>query len=280
MRNAILLIAGCAMVPMASVASAQSGPQGGHVAVSAGTLGFGPEAGYRFGTLGVRGSATLFSFSKDIDSDDINYDGKLKLRSFGLAVDIYPSEGGFRISPGVRINRNRVELRATPSSDVEIGGETYSPDEVGKISGEVRGRRLAPTLTIGYGNDGGSSGIYFGADVGAMLQGSPKVRKLRTTGLLATNAAFQADLVEERRSIEDDIGKFKVYPILQLALGLRFGGARSGPAYVAPPAPTVEPVAPAPATQSCADGSVILASDACPPVAPPPPLPAPAGERG
>ena len=57
------------------------------------------------------------------------------------------------------------------------------------------------------------------------------------------------------------------------------GRIRPGPApapeYVAPPPPP----APAPATQTCYDGSVILATDACPlPPAPPPPPPAP--ERG
>ena len=48
----------------------------------------------------------------------------------------------------------------------------------------------------------------------------------------------------------------------------------------APPAPPLPPAPPAPApTQTCADGSVILASDACPAL-PAPPLPAPAPERG
>lgn len=51
------------------------------------------------------------------------------------------------------------------------------------------------------------------------------------------------------------IERFKIYPILQLALGVRFGGVRSAPAYVAPMAAPVEPVAAeAPATQTCADG--------------------------
>jgi outer membrane receptor protein involved in Fe transport len=50
------------------------------------------------------------------------------------------------------------------------------------------------------------------------------------------------------------------------------------------PVPAALPVAPAPApapvaTQTCADGSVILATDACP-AAPPPPPPAAAPERG
>ena len=48
------------------------------------------------------------------------------------------------------------------------------------------------------------------------------------------------------------------------------------PVVVAPPPPPPPP--PPPATQTCPDGSVILATDVCPP--PPPPPPPPAGERG
>jgi iron complex outermembrane receptor protein len=48
-----------------------------------------------------------------------------------------------------------------------------------------------------------------------------------------------------------------------------------------PPPPALLPAAaPAPATQTCADGSVILATDACPAPPPPPPPPAPAPVRG
>jgi iron complex outermembrane receptor protein len=47
-----------------------------------------------------------------------------------------------------------------------------------------------------------------------------------------------------------------------------------------PPAPPPPPPPAAPATQTCADGSVILATDSCPVPPPPPPPPAPAPERG
>ena len=61
-------------------------------------------------------------------------------------------------------------------------------------------------------------------------------------------------------------------------LGFRFGGAREGMAPPPPP-PMAPPPPPPPATQTCADGSVILATDVCPPPPPPPP-PAPEPERG
>ena len=49
-----------------------------------------------------------------------------------------------------------------------------------------------------------------------------------------------------------------------------------------PPPPMVPPPPPPPATQTCPDGSVILATDSCPPPPPPPhpPPPAPEPERG
>ena len=64
---------------------------------------------------------------------------------------------------------------------------------------------------------------------------------------------------------------------------LSFGSPAVAPP---PPPPVVEappPPPPPPATQTCADGSVILATDACPappPPPPPPPLPPAKGERG
>jgi outer membrane immunogenic protein len=69
--------------------------------------------------------------------------------------------------------------------------------------------------------------------------------------------------------------------IFMARLSFKFGGGHAP--QLAPPAPPAPPpLPPAPATQTCADGSVILASDACPvplPPAPPPPPP-PSGERG
>lgn len=271
MKHITTLLAAGAAIAFATPASAQTT----HIGVTAGTLGIGPEVGYRTSNFGVRGNATFFGLDRNVDSDGIEYDGELKLRSYGASVDFYPGGGGFRISPGVRISRNRIGLSATPTEDVEIGDNVYTPAEIGVISGEVRAKKLAPTLTVGWGS-GVGSGLYFGLDAGAMFQGAPRVKSLETTGML-NDPALQADIDRERDEIEDDIDNYKIYPILQLALGYRFGAAPAA-------APIVEPqvVAPvvtdAPATQTCADGSVILATDMCP-AAPIPPA-APAGERG
>jgi outer membrane receptor protein involved in Fe transport len=63
-----------------------------------------------------------------------------------------------------------------------------------------------------------------------------------------------------------------------LTLRARFAAAKAQPAVEAPPPPPPPP--PPPATQTCSDGSVILATEACPVPPPPPPPPPPAPERG
>ncbi|MDQ3079619.1 MAG: porin family protein [Pseudomonadota bacterium] len=69
---------------------------------------------------------------------------------------------------------------------------------------------------------------------------------------------------------------------LVFGVGFRFGGRREVEVIAPPPPPMVEAAPPPPATQTCADGSVILATDICPAPAPyvPPAPPEAAPERG
>jgi opacity protein-like surface antigen len=69
---------------------------------------------------------------------------------------------------------------------------------------------------------------------------------------------------------------------LLASLVYNFGGAGVAAAPPPPPPPPPQPAPEAPATQTCPDGSVILATSACPAPPPPPPPPAPLerGERG
>ena len=66
---------------------------------------------------------------------------------------------------------------------------------------------------------------------------------------------------------------------VRLGLDLFWGGEEARVAEPVVEAPPPPPPA-APATQTCPDGSVILATDACPAPPPPPPPPAPEPERG
>lgn len=215
----------CAIVAMPATAqTTDTEHQGSHLsaAITAGTLGVGPELGLRLSDkFGVRASATFLGFGADFDSDDITYRGDLKLKSFGAMVDFYPFQGGFRISGGARINKNRASVRATPTGTVEVGDTPYTATQVGTLTGHADVKDLAPALTLGYGGSN-RSGFMFGVEAGALFQGKARLRQLTSTGTLAANPAFQASLERERLSLQDDIDKVSVYPILQIMIGWRF----------------------------------------------------------
>lgn len=186
--------------------------------VSAGSLGVGPELAYRLSdTIGIRGNASLLSVSHDFDSDDLTYDGKVKLRSAGVMLDVYPFGGGFRISGGARINGNKGRVIAAPTSAVTINGTSYTPAQIGTLRGKAEVKDFAPALTLGYGG-GMGRGFAFGVEAGALFQGKVKMRNFTSSSGLVS----AADLEAERQSIQDDVDDYKLYPILQFSLGYRF----------------------------------------------------------
>jgi hypothetical protein len=191
-------------------------------AVTAGTLGVGPDVGLRFSDhVGVRASATFLNIGADFESDDLDYNGDLKLKSFGAMVDVYPFGGSFRISGGARINKNRAEVRATPTGSFELGDATYTQAQVGVLTGRADVKEFSPALTIGWGGSK-RRGLFFMSEAGVLFQGKARLREFTASGTAANNATFRADLERERQSLQDDIDKVKVYPIVQFGIGDRF----------------------------------------------------------
>ena len=217
------LAAAMALAATAAPAHAQDARDGhASVGVTAGTLGIGPEVGYRFNeTVGVRANATFLSLHHSFDSDDIDYRGNVDLRSGGAIVDIYPFGGGFRISGGARINGNKGRLSATPTTNTRIGNATFTPTQIGTISGRAETRDFVPQATIGYGGSLGQ-GFSIGVEAGALFQGRVRIRDFAANGTLASNPIFISQLEEERRDLQDDVDDYRVYPILQLNAKYRF----------------------------------------------------------
>ncbi len=186
---------------------------------SAGTLGAGVE-----GTIGLserinlRLGANSYTYSYDETIEDIRYDADLELKSGALILDWHPFAGAFRVSAGMLSNKNGVDLTATPTGSVTIGGTTYPFGTAGTLDGEVRFKSGAPFVALGWGNAvAGNKGFGLNFEIGAVFQGSPDVE------LASSNPAVpQSDLDQEEREIEDDLDNFKVYPVLSLGVSYRF----------------------------------------------------------
>lgn len=219
-RIAAVLVAPLVSAPAWSQEVTRVGPGGTFtIGPSVGTLGLGLEAGYRPNDyLGFRVGGHLFDYDFSKELDGIDYDAGLELKSAGLIADLHPFGGAFRISFGARLNLNEASLSATPTENQEIGGVTYTPAEIGKLSGEIEFNRFAPYVGLGYeGAPFPTDAFVLGIEAGVMYHGAPKV------DLKATGAAVDADDLErERQKVEDDIEKFKFYPVVMLMAKLRF----------------------------------------------------------
>ncbi len=192
------------------------------VAIGFGTLGANTQVGFDVGDRwGVRLDGSYFSFSRGVQGDNVRYDGDLRLMTIGALADLYPFDSGLRVSAGGYFNRNRVILDATPTGNVEIGNAFYTPAQVGALHGRAAFPDFAPYAGLGWSGNRGGQGLAFIFDGGVLFQRGSNVT-LTSSGPLASNAAFAADLERERQAIKDDVDDFRFYPVVKIGLAYRF----------------------------------------------------------
>lgn len=202
---------------VAAPAAAQSLAVSGRIS----TLGIGAEAGIGAGSMvGLRAGFNVQPFEPSREFDDIDFTLDLASPSYTLLLDLHPGGSGFRLTGGAVFFGSDHELRGVPTEAVDIGDQSYTPEQIGTLSGMFEVKDVAPYLGIGFGRIGGRTGPGFVVDLGVALQGEPGVQ-LSASGPIASQPVFIANLEEEEREIEDDAKAFRFYPVL--SLGFAFG---------------------------------------------------------
>ena len=110
-------------------------------------------------------------------------------------------------------------LTAETAANYDIGGTTYTPADIGTLSGVVGFDDLVPYLGTGWGNaveEG--QGLTFSFDLGVVFQGSPDV----TLSTTSTVAGLDTDLRTEEQQLEQDLDDFDVYPVVSLGMAWQF----------------------------------------------------------
>ena len=180
--------------------------QAAGIGVRAGTTGIGADLAWSFApTLSARLGYSALKWNHDVDTSGTNYDGKLKLSNLSGLLDFSPL-GPFRITGGVILNDNKYDLTGRHFSGATLSG-TVKP-----------GRSTAPYLGVGYGNVSGT-GVNFYTDFGIIFQGSPKA-SLSCSGLSA--GACATLVASEQTRVEDELKRFKYYPVLNIGLTVGF----------------------------------------------------------
>ncbi|MBX3147349.1 MAG: hypothetical protein KF785_11340 [Gemmatimonadales bacterium] len=199
--------------------SAQNG-----LAVRASTLGLGGELSFRSTpSVSIRIGANALSLSRDLTVDEIDYRAKPALKSATAILDLHPMGGSFRISGGVIWSDNRADIEARLNGPVTIGNRTYTPNEVGSLTGGIEyEKRWAPYLGIGVGGGGKVSLLL---DAGVIFSGHPTVALSGTTNLTGPERdIFNENVEREVAEFQAEIDRrsyLKFYPVVSLGLRIR-----------------------------------------------------------
>jgi len=193
------------------------------LSAKAGTLGIGLEAAANLNSnFNARLGFNIFEYDYDGTESNIKYDFELGLLTFAGLVDWFPFEQGFRLTGGLMVNNNDLDMKATASGSYDIGGTTYTAAEVGTLKGELDFNDFAPYIGLGWGNPfGRESNWSFNFDLGVMFQGSPDV-SFSTDGTLSNNAAFRTNLEREKQDLEGELDDFEYYPVISFGVTYRF----------------------------------------------------------
>lgn len=213
-----------ALVALGALAASPACAQNMSVGVNVGTPGVGVQLSAKVSDLVVlRGAIDGVSISRDEDYSDIDYDGKAKLMTGGVFADLHPGGGAFFVSGGAYVGKRKINLRAQPTAAVDIGGETFTPAQVGRLDGEAKLSNFQPFVGLGFDNTYvGERGWGFRALAGVAFSKRPDVNLAASGGTLSNDPNFQARLREEEAEARDDAKDFKYFPVVQVGLTRRF----------------------------------------------------------
>lgn len=217
------MLVGCLLL-LINVATAKGDT--GHLALGGkiGTLGVGAEMTYGLlPHVNARIGINAFSYTFDQKIDSIDYEFDFNLLSGSFMADWHFLQSAFRLTAGVVINGNNIDLQArTEDSLFIIDDVAYSREDVGELDGTIDFNLLSPYLGIGWGNAVGETRrVSFFVDLGVLFQGAPQA-DLSATGRIASDPDFRRHLRNEEAEIEDETNNFRVYPVFSIGVTYQF----------------------------------------------------------
>jgi hypothetical protein len=213
-----------AISALALAASAQAGVG---VDVSAGTPGVSGNLHLQVTPLlTLRGGYNFFDFELDgQEYDDIVYDADLAFSQLGGFVDIHPFMNGFTVTGGVLFGERAVELTATPTENIEIGGQVFTAEEVGRLEGGADFGDQAYYAGIGWDSTThGLMPVSLVIRAGVALTDSPAVTMRNVGGSMdpLIQAEINRELEQEVADLQSEFEDFEFFPMISVGIGFGF----------------------------------------------------------
>ncbi|MGA2849595.1 MAG: hypothetical protein ABSE46_11415 [Terracidiphilus sp.] len=201
----------------------------------------------------IRGTGNVFKYSTNFTTNGITANADLNLASAGVALDVYPTRLGWRISPGVLFyNGNQLSASTTVAGGTSftLNDQTFYSANTNTVTGAtpVNGNaalglnttKPAFTITTGWGNmiprKGGH--LSFPFELGVAVTGQPALNatlagwacydqaQTECTNISSTTdpiaIAVQSDLQAQIARWKSDLSPLKTYPILSIGVAYAF----------------------------------------------------------
>ncbi|MFK8020647.1 MAG: hypothetical protein AB8B86_12810 [Pseudomonadales bacterium] len=164
--------------------------------------------------LSVRLAFNTASYDFDGNTDGIEYDYGFDLSSISALADWHVFETNFRITVGGISNGNEIDASSKDlAGTVQVGDQTFSSTDVGRLEGKIDFDSLAPYLGIGWGR-AANRGWAFLVDIGVAMQGSGEAELRSVGGTLSNNPTLLAEIEREEAELEADIEDYDLYPVI------------------------------------------------------------------
>jgi hypothetical protein len=196
--------------------------EGQAVGLKVGALGLGAEYTYELTErIALRGGLYGSQLGLDADEGGIDYEVDLVWDSLSAGVDFHPLKSALRLSIGLLKNDNALELVSRPSGNVTVGDTTYTPAQIGTLTGGIRFDDTATFAGVGWDWSRDASLFGMSLDIGLLDQGDPVVT-LRGNGTLLGNPSFEQDIRAEEVELAAEASDFDLVPFLSVGFQFRF----------------------------------------------------------
>ncbi len=194
------------------------------VSIGAGTTGFGGELQVKTNDyLSFRGGYHHLGISHEDDYDGINYDGDLTFSNVSLIADLHPFKNSFVISAGAYIGDKKIEAIGSSATNVEIGGQVFTPEQAGILELNAEMDDVAPFAGLGFDTTFQGEGRWgFKLIAGAIFAGEPELTLVSRDGIFSDDPNFIALVEEERLEIQEELEDFEIIPVVEAGISFRF----------------------------------------------------------
>jgi hypothetical protein len=196
--------------------------EGHAVGLKVGAFGLGAEYTHELTErIAVRGALYGSELGFDAEESGIDYEADIVWDSLTAGLDFHPLKSALRLSFGIMKNDNGLELLSRPTTNQTIGDTTYTPAQIGTLTGSIRFDDTATVAGVGWDWSRDASMFGMSLDIGVVDQGDPVVT-LRGSGSLLGNSAFQQDISDEAAQLAGEASDFDLVPFLSVGFQFRF----------------------------------------------------------